>query len=111
MKRALVQPSKVANGFRIAMTLLFCGIASPTTLAADAGAPDTARGQILYEAHCGACHTPGIHYRADTLPMSRDDLRGLVDVFRRQAGVAWTPEEVEEVVEYLNRTRYHFPRR
>jgi hypothetical protein len=38
-------------------------------------------------------------------------LRGLVDVFRRQAGVAWTPEEIEDVVEYLNRTRYHFPRR
>jgi hypothetical protein len=39
------------------------------------------------------------------------DLRGLVDVFRRQAGVAWTPEEIEDVVEYLNRTRYHFLRR
>ena len=61
-------------------------------------------------AHCGACHTPGIHYRRDTLPMSRDELLGLVDVFRRQAGLAWTPEEINDVVEYLNRTRYHFPR-
>jgi mono/diheme cytochrome c family protein len=111
MKRALVQPLKAATGLRVGMTLLFAGIASLTTLAADAGVPDAARGQILYEERCGACHTPGIHYRADTLPMSREDLRGLVDVFRRQGGVAWTPEEVEDVVEYLNRTRYHFPRR
>ena len=111
MKRALVRPSQVASGFRIVMTLLLSGIASPTALAADAGAPDAARGQILYAAHCGACHTPGIHYRPDTLPMSRDDLRALIDVFRRQGGVAWTPEEIEDVVEYLNRTRYHFPRR
>jgi len=111
MKRALAQTSKVAIGYRLAMALLFAGIATATALAADARAPDAARGQVLYEQHCGACHTAGIHYRRDTLPVSRDDLRGLVDVFRRQAGVAWTPEEIEDVVEYLNRTRYHFPRR
>ena len=110
MRRAPVRASKAAIGCRIAMALLF-GMAAATPLAADSRAPDAVRGQILYEQHCGACHTAGSHYRRDTLALSRDDLRGLVDVFRRQAGVAWTPEEIEDVVEYLNRTRYHFPRR
>jgi mono/diheme cytochrome c family protein len=111
MKRAPVQTSKVTIGCRIAIAWLLAGLTTAAALAADARAPDAARGQILYEHHCGACHTPGIHYRRETLPISRDDLRELVDGFRRQAGVAWTPEEIEDVVEYLNRTRYHFPRR
>ena len=109
MKRTLFQASKAAVGHRIVLALLLAGTPAATALAA--GAPDAARGQALYEQHCGGCHTRGIHYRRDTLPISRDDLRGLVDVFRRQAGLAWTPEEIEDVVEYLNRTRYHFPRR
>lgn len=92
-------------------TLLLFSLAAASALAAEMRSPDPARGQLLYEQHCGACHTPGIHYRRDTLPISRDELLGLVDVFRRQAGLAWTQEEIDDVVEYLNRTRYHFPRR
>jgi mono/diheme cytochrome c family protein len=83
---------------------------APAAVAAGNTAADPARGQLLYEKHCGACHTPGIHYRRDTLPVSRDELLGLVDLFRRQAGLAWTPEEINDVTEYLNRTRYHFPK-
>lgn len=93
----------------IGVALLLAGMQVATALAADTGAPDAARGQRLYERHCGACHAPGIHYRRDTLPVSRDELVALVDLFRRQAGLAWTPEEINDVVEYLNRTRYHFP--
>ena len=83
---------------------------APAAIAAGNTPPDPARGQLLYEKHCSACHTPGIHYRRDTLPISRDELLGLVDLFRRQAGLAWTPEEIDDVVEFLNRTRYHFPK-
>jgi mono/diheme cytochrome c family protein len=99
------KPVRYCTGF----ALLLAGMQVATALAADTGAPDAARGQRLYERHCGACHAPGIHYRRDTLPVSRDELVALVDLFRRQAGLAWTPEEINDVVEYLNRTRYHFP--
>ena len=88
--------------------LLVC-LAIGAAQAAGPPAADPVRGQRLYEQHCGACHTPGIHYRRNTLPVSRDELSALVDVFRRQAGLAWTPEEIDDVVEYLNRTRYRFP--
>lgn len=95
---------------RLVAGLLLGCTAAATADAAGFRLPDPERGEILYEKHCGACHTPGIHYRRDTLPISRDELLGLVDLFRRQAGLAWTPEEIDDVVEYLNRNRYHFPK-
>ena len=70
--------------------------------------PSFDRGRTLYEAHCQQCHTPKIHSRVNQLPITRDELAGIVDHFRRTEGLGWTPEEIDDVVEYLNRTRYHF---
>jgi mono/diheme cytochrome c family protein len=69
---------------------------------------DFERGRALYETHCEQCHTPGIHSRPNKLPLTRDELAAIVDHFRRTANLAWTPEEVDDVVEYLNRIRYRF---
>ena len=76
----------------------------------DTPALSFARGQALYERHCIECHTPDIHRRPNRLPMTRDELFGLVDTFRRVRNLGWTPEEIEDVVEYLNQTRYRFTR-
>jgi mono/diheme cytochrome c family protein len=82
------------------------------TLAAGASAAtpavDFERGRALYDANCEHCHTPNIHSRPNRLPLTRDELAAIVDHFRRTEGLAWTPEEVDAVVEYLNRTRYRF---
>ena len=69
---------------------------------------DAARGRALYENHCTQCHTPKIHSRANKLPMTKHEVRLIVDDWRRQVNLPWTPEEVEDVVEYLNVTRYKF---
>ena len=69
---------------------------------------DPARGRALYENHCQQCHTPKIHSRANKLPMTKHEVRLIVDDWRRQVNLPWTPEEVEDVVEYLNVTRYKF---
>ena len=66
------------------------------------------RGRSLYERHCEHCHTPSIHARPNKLPLTRDELAAIVDHFRRIENLGWTPEEVDDVVEYLNRTRYRF---
>jgi mono/diheme cytochrome c family protein len=71
-------------------------------------APDVQRGRMLYENHCVTCHTPNIHSRAKRLPLTRDELVGIVDHFRRIQNLGWTPAEIDDVVEYLNRTRYRF---
>ena len=89
--------------------LLLSGAAAAATQSAYA--PNFDRGRDLYEAHCQHCHTSSIHARPNQLPLTRDELAGIVDHFRRTAGLGWTPEEIEDVVEYLNRTRYRFPAR
>ena len=72
-------------------------------------AADIARGRALYENHCMFCHTQKIHSRTNSLPMTKNEVRLMVDDWRRQSNLAWTREEVEDVVEYLNVTRYKFP--
>ena len=89
---------------RHAALVLLCALSG-----AAAAAPDAGRGQALYERHCVACHTPGIHARRQPLPTTRDDLRMLVDTFRREGNIGLTRDEIDDIVEYLNRTRYHLP--
>jgi mono/diheme cytochrome c family protein len=84
-------------------------VASLLTTYGHAAAPDAAKGRELYERNCQVCHKPGVHTRKQPLPITRDELRGWVDTFRRQANLAWTREDVEDVAEYLNQTYYRFP--
>ena len=70
--------------------------------------PDLARGRALYENHCQVCHTPNIHSRPNRLPLNADELRDIVAHWSRQENLRWSPEEVEDVVFYLQQTRYKF---
>jgi hypothetical protein len=69
---------------------------------------DASRGRALYENHCQTCHTSKIHARANKLPLNKHELRLIIDDWRRQINLPWTPEEVDDVLEYLNVTRYHY---
>ncbi len=71
--------------------------------------PNVERGRALYEQRCEQCHTPRSHTRPIRLPLGRDELRGIVDQMRRLSNLGWTPDEIEDVVEHLDRTYYRFP--
>jgi hypothetical protein len=86
----------------------FFAVAAALPYAAASFGADAARGRALYENHCQNCHTPKIHSRTNKLPMTKHEVRLIVDDWRRQVNLPWTPEEVEDVVEYLNVTRYKF---
>ena len=69
--------------------------------------PDAARGRILYENHCVACHTAAVHSRPNRIAITREDIREIVDHWRRQQSLRWSAQDTEDVVEFLGRTRYH----
>ncbi len=72
------------------------------------GLPDPERGRALYENHCQVCHTPRVHSRVNKLPINRDELREIVDRWQREERLRWSSQDVTDVVEFLNRTRYGY---
>ena len=67
------------------------------------------RGRALYENHCVVCHTSQVHSRVNRLPVSRVEVGDIVEKWQAQQKLTWGTQEVEDVVEFLNRTRYQFP--
>lgn len=71
-------------------------------------AADKERGRILYENHCMVCHTPKVHSRPNRIPLSLDELRQIVSNWAKEENLPWSNEEINDVVWYLNTTRYRF---
>lgn len=69
---------------------------------------DAERGRALYENHCQVCHTPGVHSRANRLAITRAEVRDIAENWQKQQALNWSDQEVNDVVEFLNRTRYRF---
>jgi mono/diheme cytochrome c family protein len=68
------------------------------------------RGKLLYDTHCATCHTEKLHQRDKTVVKSMADLRDEVVRWAPQTRRAFTPDELEDVVQYLNRSHYRLPR-
>ena len=68
--------------------------------------PDAERGRLLYENHCGVCHSSKVHRRAAPLPMNLKDLRGIVGGWVKDQKLNWSDNEISDVVEYLDSTYY-----
>jgi hypothetical protein len=73
-----------------------------------AAAQDAARGRLLYETHCGTCHYERVHERTRSEVKGLDDLRLTVAKWAEQTRRRFTPEEIDDVAEYLNESHYRF---
>lgn len=73
-----------------------------------ADAADLERGRLLYENHCQFCHSRQVHGRADRWPNTREELRGVVDLWQRNDRLRWSDAEIDDVTAYLNATQYRF---
>jgi len=73
-----------------------------------AGIPDIERGRALYENHCEVCHSSKVHTRINRIAISIEELRQIVDNWQREERLRWSPQDVEDVVQFLNATHYNF---
>jgi mono/diheme cytochrome c family protein len=74
-----------------------------------AAAQDIERGKLLYDTHCNECHYERVHERL------RSDIKDLGQLRRVVARRAletrkrtFAPDELADIVGYLNASHYHF---
>jgi cytochrome c5 len=67
------------------------------------------RGQLLYENHCGSCHTSQLHIQKNRRAKSAAEVRKWVTRWARELKLQWSAEEIEDVVHYLDGRYYKFP--
>lgn len=69
-------------------------------------AQEIQRGRLLYETQCATCHTERLHDREKSKIRSIVELRAEVTRWSRETRQRFTPEDIEEVVRFLNQTHY-----
>lgn len=74
--------------------------------AGSAQAADVRLGQALYETHCGACHYERVHSRKKSVITSLAALKLEVAKWAAQTDRRFTAGELEDIIEYLNRSHY-----
>jgi len=87
---------------RILHACLLAAAAVPTW------AQDAERGRVLYETFCMSCHYERVHERPGerSLVKSSTDLRAQVARWAERTRMRFTPQDVDDVAEYLNRSHY-----
>ena len=85
--------------------LLACVLAAA---AAPSSAQDAERGRVLYETFCMTCHYERVHERSRerSIVGSFTDLRSQVARWSERTRMRFTPQDVDDVAEYLNRSHY-----
>ena len=66
------------------------------------------RGELLYSAHCIACHTSQMHWRENRVATDWPSLKIQVRRWQGAASLAWSDGDILEVARYLNESIYHF---
>jgi mono/diheme cytochrome c family protein len=66
------------------------------------------RGQALYENHCRVCHDAYVHTRDARRVHDLGELQLYVSTWSFHAQLDWSREEIADVVDYLDRSYYHF---
>lgn len=101
------RPARLAGVLGATAVLSLAGIGPSLARAAD-DAADLARGEALYENHCGDCHDRSVHRRESRLVESSDALRIWVRAWSVHQRLGWGEEEIDDVSAWLEATLYRF---
>ncbi len=71
--------------------------------------PVATRGELLYSAHCIACHSSQVHWRDKKLARDWPSLQAEVRRGQKLAQLGWVDGDVAEVARYLNARYYRYP--
>lgn len=82
--------------------VMLIGLANPCYAA------DIENGDDLHFENCTGCHQESIYTRENRNVQSMERLRLQVRFCKDTLELAWFDEDVDDVVEYLNRKYYHF---
>ncbi len=93
------------------MRLLGCAwvLLGAVCVAGSAQAADAARGKILYETRCNACHKASVHQREARKAASFKGVREQVARWSVELRSGWSSDEIDDVALYLNNRYYGFP--
>ena len=69
---------------------------------------DAAAGKTLHQARCTACHDDSVYKKNGKAIKSVEGLIGRVQMCSKQTGSGFKPEQVNDVVKYLNEEYYKF---
>ncbi len=94
---------------RYLLALLFAFSITPARADNMMPAPDADRGEVLYAAQCGDCHTTHVHWRDQRLAKNWELVRAWVRHWDRFNELKWSEDDITAVARYLNRLYYHYP--
>ena len=86
--------------------LAVAGCAARTSEDPSEPSVDPARGALLYDTACAACHTTQAHWRDKRVVHSWSDLMFQVTRWQQVAGQNWRADQVADVAAFLNRRFY-----
>lgn len=66
------------------------------------------RGRLLYENHCGVCHTSKIHQREKRAAKNLDGIRFQVNRWQTHLKLQWNQQEIADVANFVNDEYYHY---
>jgi len=87
------------------LTLITTGLVMASSSSA---AVDINHGKSLQQENCMRCHDDSIYTREERRVTTRDALQHQVQRCETNLNLAWFPEDVDAVTEYLNTSFYKF---
>jgi mono/diheme cytochrome c family protein len=100
---------KTRNLVRRTSLILTLGASLSAPLASAQPRETLARGELLYNAHCVACHTTQMHWRGKKLVADWDSLKLQVRLWQANDKLGWSDTDITSVALYLNKLHYGYP--